>query len=126
MDRCARWMISTPAGTGAAVAVCFALVEACSAQNDAVRPPNELELVDAPPTHDAGCTRVQTRADDGGCRIDWSCTDGGLHTFACQPDDGGELCVCLRGSTPAEPRPVADAACAPSAAAKTCGWAVEP
>ena len=127
MQRSLEGVSATGFGFVVTLAAFAALVDACGAAADSTsRPSSELDLVDAPPPHDVGCTLVQTRVEDGGCRIDWSCTDGGLHTYACEPDDGGDRCVCLRGSTPAESRLVADAACVATAVATTCGWAVAP
>lgn len=114
----------------------FPLVEvvACSSQSAAPANANDASAAAATPAppnpKNTGCALIQNVADDAGCRVDVSCTDGGLFTFICAFDDGGARCACANGeTTESQPRAAADV-CAndggPASAAALCGWGGQP
>jgi hypothetical protein len=80
------------------------------------------------------CTLFQPFVASGpaGCRADWSCTDGNVHTFVCGPiDGGGAQCYCIVDITVAGSG-IGDNACADGLAgverlaSSLCGWTFSP
>lgn len=93
--------------------------------------PAEPSAALAPSPKVTGCAVIQDRADDAGCRVDVSCTDGGLATFACVFDtDGGARCGCGDGEATFKRFSSDATVCAhdagPTAASELCGWEVQP
>jgi hypothetical protein len=104
----------------------FCLLPACLA-NDST---DVASFTSPPPPREAGCALIRNTANESGCRIDWSCTDGGALTFVCQPDDGGFVCACIHGeevqSRPSAGKDVCNSDGGLAASAALCGWMVAP
>jgi hypothetical protein len=108
-------------------------IVACSSQSAAPANANDTSAaaLPAPPNpKNTGCALIQNVADDAGCRVDVSCTDGGLLTFVCAFADGAARCACANGET-TESQPQADIdVCTndggPASAAALCGWGSQP
>jgi hypothetical protein len=105
------------------------MLPACLPNDDSLD--DDASYAFPPPNRDGGgCELIRNKAVQGGCRVDWSCTDAGSLTFVCQPDDAGVVCACLHNeevqSRPSAGREVCNADGGPAASIALCGWRVAP
>lgn len=95
--------------------------------NDAKSPPR-LDSGVVPQI--TGCERARALSFDGGCFVQWACSEGGAHLLTCARLDGGMTCSCIQGDVEPTDEPVAaspDTCAVPyeETAATVCGWSVQ-